>query len=155
MGQQGDQKDSGLTFGRAIFVSPSCEDIEVPPKRPVKLKTAIAKLHGVARERALHAEDLVVNQDYAREAADLVAYVVYPFDDDVSTSREFDKEIGSLSMDVAALAETATSGAAVNGAVMALIAFRAAAEAHHETHYIKRFEQAVSDAASTESKFGA
>lgn len=127
----------------------------MPPKRPAKLKTAIAKLHGVARERAIHAEDLVVTQDYAREAADLVAYVVYPFDDDVTTSREFAKEIGSLSMDVAALAETATSGAAVNGAVMALVAFRAAAEAHNEAHYIKRFEQAVSDAASTEAKFGA
>jgi hypothetical protein len=138
-----------------VFVSPSCEDGRVPPKRPAKLKSAIAKLHGVARERAIHAEDLVVNQDYSREAADLIAYVVYPFDDDVTTSREFAKEIGSLSMDVAALAETATSGAAVNGAVMALVAFRAAAQAHNEAHYIKRFEQAVSDAASTETKFGA
>jgi hypothetical protein len=126
----------------------------MPPKRPTKLKQSIAKLQGVTRERAIHAEYLIESKEYSREAADLVAYVLYPLDDDVATTREFSKEIASLSMDVGAFAETATSGAAVHSAAMALHAFRNVADSHRHGYYINRYGRAVSEAIDTEARFG-
>ena len=126
----------------------------MPPKRPVKLKQSIQKLRGVARDRAIHAEGLIENHDYAREAAELLALTAYPFDDDVETTREFAKEIGSLSMDVSAFAETSTPGAAVHAAVMALEGFRSVAERHEHKYYFARFDRAISEAAGTEKRFG-
>jgi hypothetical protein len=79
---------------------------------------------------------------------------VYPLDDDQPTSREFAKEIGSLSMDVAAFAETSTPGAAVHAAAMALHAFRSVAEQHNESYYVARYDAAVSAVAGTEARFG-
>ena len=127
----------------------------MPPKRPTKLKQSIAKLQGVARERAIYAESLVESNDYSREAADLIAYVLYPLDDDVVTTKEFAKEIGSLSMDVGALVDTATAGAAVNAASMALAGFRIVAESHGNAYYLGRFERAIAEAVGTEARFGA
>ncbi len=126
----------------------------MPPKRPVKVKSSIAKLRGVDRDRAMHAEALIVNQEYSREAADLLAFVVYPFDDDIATTQEFAKEIGSLSMDVAAFAETATCGAAVHAAAMAVRAFRGVAEDHEATYYVTRYDRAVIEANGTATRFG-
>jgi hypothetical protein len=127
----------------------------MPPKRPAKLKQSIAILRGVARDRAIYAESLVTEREYAREAADLLAYVSYPFDDDVEVSRELSNEIGSMSMDVAALAESSTPGAAVNAAAMALVGYRSAAERHGHAHYLARFDKALLEAAGTEKRFGA
>lgn len=126
----------------------------MPPKRPTRIKSSIAKLRGVERDRAMHAEDLVTNRDYGREPADLLAYVTYPLDDDVATSSAFAKEIASLSMDVAAFAESSTPGASVHAAAMALHAFRAAAETHGETYYLARFDRVLADAADVEARFG-
>jgi hypothetical protein len=126
----------------------------MPPKRPAKIKQSIAKLRGVDRDRAIHAESLIENHEYAREPADLLAYVCYPFDDDVTSTREFAKEIGSISMDVAALAETSTPGAAVNAAAMAVVAFRSVAERHNDTYYLKRFDKLLIDVPGIEARFG-
>jgi hypothetical protein len=126
----------------------------MPPKRPTRLKFSIAKLRGVERERAAHVEELVSERDYGREPAQLVAYVSFPLDDDVSTSAAFAAEIASLSMDVAAFAESAGPGASVHAAVMALHAYRAAAEAHGESAYLDRFDRAIADAALVEQRFG-
>ena len=126
----------------------------MPPKRPAKLKQSIAKLQGVSRDRAIHAESLIENHQYSREAADLLAFTVYPLDDDQSVTREFAKEIGSLSMDVAAFAETSTPGAAVHAAAMALHAFRSVAEQHNNAYYLARYEAAVVAVAGTEARFG-
>jgi hypothetical protein len=123
-------------------------------KRPAKLKSSIAKLNGVERERAIHAEDLIDNHEYARESADLLAFLCYPLDDGVTTSREFANEVASLSMDVAAFAETSTPGASVHAAAMALHAFRAAAEAHHESHYVLKLDRMLIDLPSIEARFG-
>ncbi len=136
------------------LVDPQWEDVPVPPKRPAKLKQSIAKLQGVNRDRAIHAESLIENHGYSREAADLLAFTVYPLDDDQATTREFAKEIGSLSMDVAAFAETSTPGAAVHAAAMALHAFRSVAEHHENKYYIARYDAAVSQVAGTEARFG-
>ena len=102
----------------------------------------------------MHAEALIENNDYAREAADLLALVAYPFDDEIEVTKEFSKEIGSISMDVAALAETSTTGAAVNAAVMALTGYRMIAETHKHTYYMNRYDRALSDAKGTEARFG-
>jgi citrate synthase len=123
-------------------------------KRPAKIKSSIQKMRGVERERALHAEDLIDNHEYARESADLLAFVTYPHDDDVATSKEFVKEINSLSMDVAAFAETSTPGAAVHAAGMALHAFRGVAESHKEEYYVKRLDRLLVDLPSIEARFG-
>lgn len=136
------------------LVDPQWEDDPVPPKRPAKLKQSIAKLKGVDRDRAIHAESLIENHDYSREAADLLAFTIYPLDDDQATTKEFAKEIGSLSMDVAAFAETSTPGAAVHAAAMALHAFRSVAEHHENPYYIARYDTAVSHVAGTEARFG-
>ncbi len=126
----------------------------MPPKRPAKVKQSIAKLRGVDRDRAMHAEDLVSNQGWGREPADLVAFVVYPLDDDVATTPAFANEIGSLSMDAAAFAETATSGAAVHAAAMAMHAFRSVAESHQQAYYLARFDRLLIDVPSIEGRFG-
>jgi hypothetical protein len=123
-------------------------------KRPAKLKSSIAKLSGVERERAIHAEDLIDNHEYARESADLLAFVTYPLDDGIPTTREFAKEVASLSMDVAAFAETSTPGASVHAAAMALHAFRAAAESHNESHYVLKLDRILVDLPSIEARFG-
>lgn len=123
-------------------------------KRPAKIKQSIAKLQGVARERAIHAEGLIENNEYSREAADLLAFTIYPLDDDVAVTKEFAKEIGSLSMDVAAFAETSSSGAAVHAAAMALHAFRSVAESHGHDYYFTRFDRAVTEVVGTEARFG-
>jgi hypothetical protein len=123
-------------------------------KRPAKLKQSIAKLSGVERERAIHAEDLIDKHDYARESADLLAFVVYPMDDGVSTTKEFAKEVASLSMDVGAFAETSTPGAAVHAAAMALHAIRGAAETHGETYYVTKLDRMLVDLPSIEKRFG-
>lgn len=123
-------------------------------KRPTKIKQSIAKLSGVERERAMHAEHLIENLDYARESADLLAYVTYPFDDGVVTSKEFAKEIGSLSMDVGAFAETATPGAAVHAAAMAIHAMRGAAETSGETYYLNKLDRILVELPSIERRFG-
>lgn len=135
-------------------VIPPWQDGRMPPKRPVKLKQSIARLQGVARERAIHAEGLIENHGYSREAADLLAFTVYPLDDDVATTREFAREIGSLSMDVAAFAETSTPGGAVHAAAMALHGFRSVAESHGNEYYLARFDRAVTDVVGTEARFG-
>lgn len=126
----------------------------MPPKRPVKVKSAIAKLRGVDRERAIHAEALIENHEYARESADLLAYVTYPLDDDVAVGRPFASDIRSLSMDVAAFAETATPGAAVHAAAMAVHAFRSSADTHGEAHYILKLDRMIVGLASIEARFG-
>ena len=125
----------------------------MPPKRPAKVKQSIAKLRGVDRERAMHAEALV-NDGWGREPADLVAFVVYPLDDDVETSSAFACEIGSLSMDAAAIAESASSGAAVHAAAMAVHAFRSVAESHQHAYYLTRFDRLLVDVPSIEARFG-
>ncbi len=124
------------------------------PKRPAKLKQSIAKLRGVDRDRAIHAEGLIENHEYARESADLLAYVTYPLDDDVVTTKEFMKEVNSLSMDVSAFAETSTPGAAVHAAAMALHAFRSAAVTHNEAYYVTRLDRLMIDLPSIEARFG-
>jgi hypothetical protein len=129
--------------------------VGMAPKRPTKIKQSIQKLRGVARDRAMHAEALIENNEYSREAADLVAYVAFPFDDDIEVTKEFSKEIGSLSMDVGALAETSSTGAAVNAAVMALTGFRMAAETHKHAYYMNRYDRALAEAKGTETRFGA
>ena len=126
----------------------------MPPKRPAKLKQSIAKMQGVSRDRAIHAEGLIENHQYSREAADLLAFAVYPLDDDQATTREFAKEIGSLSMDVAAFAETSTPGASVHAAAMAMHAYRSVAEQHDNAYYVSRYDAAVAAAAGTEARFG-
>ncbi len=123
-------------------------------KRPAKLKSSIAKLNGVERERAIHAEDLITNHEYARESADLLAYIAYPLDDGVNTTPAFAKEVASLSMDVCAFAETSTPGAAVNSAAMALHAFKLAADTHNEAHYVLKFDRMLVDIRSIEARFG-
>ncbi len=124
------------------------------PKRPVKVKSSIAKLRGVDRERALHAEYLIEDHEYARESADLLAYVTFPLDDDVTTGKAFAGDLGSLSMDVAAFAETSTPGAAVHAAVMAVHAFRASAESHGEDYYVRRLDRLLVTLPSIEARFG-
>ncbi len=123
-------------------------------KRPVKLKASIAKLSGVTRDRAIHAEDLINNKGYARESADLLAFVTFPLDDDVTTTKEYAKEVNSLSMDVSAFAETSTSEEAVDLAAGAIMAFRTAAVTHNEAHYIKRLDQWLVDVPSIKKRFG-
>jgi hypothetical protein len=123
-------------------------------KRPVKLKASIAKLSGVVRDRAIHAEDLINNKGYARESADLLAFVTFPLDDDVTTSKEYAKEVNSLSMDVSAFAETSTSEEAVDLAAGAILAFRTAAATHNEAHYLKRLDQWLVEVPSIKKRFG-
>jgi hypothetical protein len=126
----------------------------MPPKRPAKLKQSIAKLSGVDRERAVYAQSLMEHQEYARESADLLAFVVFPLDDGISHTREFGQEVGSLSMDVAAFAETSTPGAAVHAAAMAVHAMHAAAVTHNESHYVRRLDVLKIDLPSIEARFG-
>jgi hypothetical protein len=123
-------------------------------KRPAKLKQSIAKLNGVARERAIHAEDLIDNHEYARESADLLAFVLYPLDDEVTCSREYSNDVASLSMDVGAFAETSTPGAAVHAAALALHAMRASAETNNEAHYILKLDRMLVELPSIEARFG-
>ncbi len=123
-------------------------------KRPAKLKSSIAKLNGVERDRAIHADDLITNHEYARESADLLAFLAYPLDDGVTTSREFANEVASLSMDVCAFAETSTPGAAVHAAAMAIHAMKLSADSHNEAHYIKRLDRMLVDLPSIEARFG-
>jgi hypothetical protein len=125
----------------------------VPPKRPLKVKQSVAKLRGVDRDRALHAAALV-EDGWGREPADLVAFVNYPLDDEVSTSSAFANEIGSLSMDAAAFAQDATPGAAVHAAAMAVQAFFDAAQSHDETYYVNRYQAALIDAPNVAARFG-
>lgn len=126
----------------------------MPPKRPTKLKQSIAKLRGVARERAVQAEYLIEDKQYSREAAELLAHVLFPLDDDVATTREFCREIASLSMDVSAFVDTSAPGAAVHAAAMALHAYRSVADTHNNDYYINRFERAAVEAVGTEARFG-
>ena len=122
--------------------------------RPQKMKTSIAKLRGVERDRAVLASTLVSDRDYAVEAADLVALAVFPFEDDLNASAPFRKEIGSVAMDIAAVAETSAQGAAVNAAAMAFHAYRGIAEEHRETAYLTRFDQTIVGLARLEERFG-
>ena len=126
----------------------------MPPKRPAKVKSSIAKLRGVDRERAMHAEYLIEDHEYARESADLLAYVTFPLDDDVAAGKAFAADVGSLSMDVAAFAETSTPGAAVHAAVMAVHAFRASAESHGEDYYVRKLDRLLVTLPSIEARFG-
>jgi DNA-binding transcriptional regulator PaaX len=126
----------------------------MPPKRPAKVKSSIAKLRGVDRERALHAEYLIAEREYARESADLLAYVTFPLDDDVAAGKAFAADIGSLSMDVAAFAESSTPGAAVHAAVMAVHAFRDSAESHREDYYVRKLDRLLVTLPSIEARFG-
>jgi hypothetical protein len=126
----------------------------MPPKRPAKVKSSIAKLRGVDRERALHAEYLIEDHEYARESADLLAYVSFPLDDDVPAGKAFAADLASLSMDVAAFAESSTPGAAVHAAVMAVHAFRASAESHGEDYYVRKLDRLLVTLPSIEARFG-
>jgi hypothetical protein len=126
----------------------------MPAKRPAKIKTAIAKMRGVERDRALFSQDLADNRDYSSEAADLLAFAVYPFDDDIPCGAAFAKEMGSLAMDIGAMAETAEQGAAVHGAALAVRAYRGVAEEHGEKHYIAKFDRELAGLERLVARFG-
>ena len=118
------------------------------------MKTSIAKLRGVERDRAVLASTLASERDFAPEAADLVAIAVFPLEDDLTASAPFRKEIGSVAMDIAALAETSAQGAAVSASAMAFHAYRAIAVEHHEAEYVTKFEQTIVGLARLEERFG-
>ena len=122
--------------------------------RPTRMKSSIAKLRGVARERAVFAASLVDARDYGAEAADLVASAAYVLEDDIVTSAAFAKEIGSVSMDFSALVETSSPGVAVNGAAMAFHAYRSIAEAHDQKDYLRRFDEVIVGLPALERRFG-
>jgi class 3 adenylate cyclase len=123
-------------------------------KRPIKVKASIQKMRGVERDRAMHAEELIINKEYARESADLLAYVTFPLDDDVTTTKEFAKEVNTLSMDVSAFAETSSSEEAVDLAAGAVLAFRNAAAQHNEAHYIRKLDLLLAEVPSIQKRFG-
>ena len=122
--------------------------------RPTRMKSSIAKLRGVARERAVLAASLVDERDYGAEAADLVASAAYVLEDDIVTSAAFAKEIGSVAMDYSALVETSSPGVAVNGAAMAFHAYRSIAEAHDQKDYLRRFDEVIVGLPALERRFG-
>ena len=123
--------------------------------RPTRMKSSIAKLRGVARERAVFAASLVDERDYGAEAAaDLVASAAYVLEDDIVTSAAFAKEIGSVAMDFSALVETSSPGVAVNGAAMAFHAYRSIAEAHDQKDYLRRFDEVIVGLPALERRFG-
>ena len=119
-----------------------------------KMKQSVAKLRGVARERAVFTSELV-GRNYAPEAAEFVALAVYPLEDDIETTAALNKEINSVAMDVSALVETANTGAAVNAAAMAFHAYRALAVEHDNAAYIARFDETIVGMARLEERFGA
>lgn len=138
----------------ALFVVALCEDDRMPPKHRAKITTAIAKLRGADRERALFAQELVEHRDYAPDAAGLVAGAVFPFDDDIACGQQFTKEMGSLAMDVAAMAETAEQGAAVHGAALAIRAYRGVAAEHDERAYLAKFDRELAGLERLVARFG-